>query len=220
MIRVRRSYNVHGGVGSPKSGKVRSVPLVPDVAQCLARLAGREHFTAPADRVFGNDVGAFPDASSLRIRYRAAQDRAGLQAPSSAAHAATTISAPPRSAPPRRPTTAASRSAMRLVTGRRSERQAGLQRRQRPGRADLACSISLRSFPPLMIRLALSVCPLAWVLAKAHRRHHRYRRLVNRPSPTNPISRGTGAGPERFDLLPKDSGTWNTHAYRSARAGL
>jgi hypothetical protein len=25
-IRVRRSYNVHGGVGSPKSGKVRGVP--------------------------------------------------------------------------------------------------------------------------------------------------------------------------------------------------
>ncbi len=35
-IRVRRSYNVHGGVGSPKSGKVRSVPMVPDVAQHLA----------------------------------------------------------------------------------------------------------------------------------------------------------------------------------------
>jgi integrase len=38
-IRVRRSYNVHGGVGSPKSGKVRGVPMVPDVASALARLA-------------------------------------------------------------------------------------------------------------------------------------------------------------------------------------
>ena len=32
-IRVRRSYNVHGGVGSPKSGKIRSVPMIPDVAE-------------------------------------------------------------------------------------------------------------------------------------------------------------------------------------------
>jgi integrase len=31
-LRVRRSYNVHGGVGTPKSGKVRSVPMVSDVA--------------------------------------------------------------------------------------------------------------------------------------------------------------------------------------------
>jgi integrase len=38
-IRVRRSYNVHGGVGTPKSGKVRSVPMVAEVAQ--ARALGR-----------------------------------------------------------------------------------------------------------------------------------------------------------------------------------
>lgn len=37
-IRVCRSYNVHGGVGSPNSGKVRSVPMVPDVARHLASL--------------------------------------------------------------------------------------------------------------------------------------------------------------------------------------
>jgi integrase len=36
VIRVRRSYNVHGGVGSPKSGKVRAVPMVSDVAACAA----------------------------------------------------------------------------------------------------------------------------------------------------------------------------------------
>jgi integrase len=45
-IRVRRSYNIHGGLGTPKSGRVRSVPMVPDVAQALARLANREDFSA------------------------------------------------------------------------------------------------------------------------------------------------------------------------------
>jgi integrase len=44
-IRVRRSYNVHGGVGTPKSGKVRSVPMVAEVAQALARLSERDWFT-------------------------------------------------------------------------------------------------------------------------------------------------------------------------------
>ncbi len=38
-IRVRHSYNIHGGLGTPKSGKVRSVPLVPDVAKALAASA-------------------------------------------------------------------------------------------------------------------------------------------------------------------------------------
>ncbi|MFZ0217040.1 MAG: tyrosine-type recombinase/integrase, partial [Candidatus Dormiibacterota bacterium] len=78
-IRVRRSYNVHGGVGSPKSGKVRSVPMVPDVAHRLATLAGREFFTEPEDLVFANELGTFQDASSIRIRYRAALTRAGLR---------------------------------------------------------------------------------------------------------------------------------------------
>jgi integrase len=78
-IRVRRSYNVHGGVGSPKSGKVRSVPMVPDVAERLARLAGREFWVEPEDLVFANELGTFQDASSIRIRYRAALTRAGLR---------------------------------------------------------------------------------------------------------------------------------------------
>jgi integrase len=78
-IRVRRSYNVHGGVGSPKSGKVRSVPMVPDVAERLARLASREFWVEPEDLVFANELGTFQDASSIRIRYRAALTRAGLR---------------------------------------------------------------------------------------------------------------------------------------------
>jgi integrase len=78
-IRVRRSYNVHGGVGSPKSGKVRGVPMVPDVASALARLADREFWTGPEDLVFANQLGTYQDASSIRIRYRAALAHAGLR---------------------------------------------------------------------------------------------------------------------------------------------
>jgi len=79
VIRVRRSYNVHGGVGTPKSGKVRSVPMVPDVATALARLGEREMFTADDDLVFAGEVGGFQDATTLRERYRAALKRAELR---------------------------------------------------------------------------------------------------------------------------------------------
>ena len=79
VIRVRRSYNVHGGVGSPKSGKVRSVPMVPDVAQRLAALANRRDFTEPEDLVSPGGTGRWQDASSLRIRYQQALERAGLR---------------------------------------------------------------------------------------------------------------------------------------------
>lgn len=78
-IRVRRSYNVHGGVGSPKSGKIRSVPMVPDVAAALARLGEREHFTDDDDLVFAGETGGFQDATALRDRYRAALTRAELR---------------------------------------------------------------------------------------------------------------------------------------------
>ena len=52
VVRVRRSYNIHGGVTTPKSGKVRSVPLVDDVAQALARLGEREDFVGDDELVF------------------------------------------------------------------------------------------------------------------------------------------------------------------------
>src|SRR5207237_5836352 len=60
-IRVRRSYNIHGGVGTPKSGKVRSVPMVPDVARALARLGEREDFVGDDELVFPNELGRFMD---------------------------------------------------------------------------------------------------------------------------------------------------------------
>jgi integrase len=78
-IRVRHSYNIHGGLGTPKSGKVRSVPLVPDVAQALAGLGQRADFVADGELVFPNELGRFMDASALRDRYKAARTRAGLR---------------------------------------------------------------------------------------------------------------------------------------------
>ena len=78
-IRVRRSYNAHGGVGTPKSGKVRSVPMVPEVAHALARLAERDWFTGDEDLVFASEIGKYLDASALRVRYKAALARAGLR---------------------------------------------------------------------------------------------------------------------------------------------
>jgi integrase len=78
-IRVRHSYNIHGGLGTPKSGKVRSVPLVPDVAKALAALGQRADFVADDELVFPNELGRFMDASSLRDRYKAARTRAGLR---------------------------------------------------------------------------------------------------------------------------------------------
>lgn len=78
-IRVRRSYNAHGGVSTPKSGKVRSVPMVSDVAKALARLGHREHFMGDADLVFPGLVGGPQDATELRRRYKSALDRAGLR---------------------------------------------------------------------------------------------------------------------------------------------
>ena len=78
-VRVRRSYNAHGGLGTPKSGKVRSVPMVSEVAAALARLAEREGFVGEEDLVFPGPLGLFQDASSLRVRYKAALTCAGLR---------------------------------------------------------------------------------------------------------------------------------------------
>jgi integrase len=77
-IRVRGNYS-HGEVVTPKSGKVRVVPMVPEVAQHLARLGQRERFARDDDPVFDNDVGGHIDASALRRRYAAACKRAGLR---------------------------------------------------------------------------------------------------------------------------------------------
>jgi hypothetical protein len=68
-----------GALTSPKSGKVRSVPLAPEVAQALAKLATRKHFTSDDDLVFAGETGSYLDGSVLRRRYKQALKRAGLR---------------------------------------------------------------------------------------------------------------------------------------------
>jgi integrase len=77
-LRVRASYYA-GALTSPKSGKVRAVPLAPEVATALARLSQREDFVAEDDLVFVGEYATFLDGSALRRRYKAALTRAGLR---------------------------------------------------------------------------------------------------------------------------------------------
>jgi integrase len=77
-IRVRASYYL-GQLTSPKSGKVRAVPMAPDVAAGLARLAKREHWVGDDDLVFPGEGGGYLDGSALRRRYKATLATAGLR---------------------------------------------------------------------------------------------------------------------------------------------
>lgn len=78
VIRVRASY-AGGALTVPKSGKVRSVPLAPEVADTLRQLRSRRHWTADDDLVFVGIGGDYLDGSALRRRYIAALARAGLR---------------------------------------------------------------------------------------------------------------------------------------------
>jgi integrase len=78
VIRVRASYG-EGGLTTPKSGKVRSVPMAPDVASALAKLGQRQDFVSDEDLVFVGHRGSYLDGSALRRRYDAALAHAGLR---------------------------------------------------------------------------------------------------------------------------------------------
>jgi hypothetical protein len=67
-VRVRASF-AGGQLTTPKSGKVRSVPLSPEVAHALARLSDREHWTGDDDLVFAAQEGGYLDGSALRRRH-------------------------------------------------------------------------------------------------------------------------------------------------------
>jgi site-specific recombinase XerC len=79
-IHVRHSARIGAadGVKAPKSGRVRSVPMVPQLAGALAKLGQREHFTGDEDLVFGNAVGEVEHDNLLRRRYYRALNAAGL----------------------------------------------------------------------------------------------------------------------------------------------
>ncbi len=55
-IRVRASYYL-GQLTTPKSGKVRAVPMAPDVASVLAHVGQREHWVGDDDLVFLGATG-------------------------------------------------------------------------------------------------------------------------------------------------------------------
>jgi integrase len=77
-VRVRASsYN--GQLTTPKSGKVRAVPLAPDVATALAKLGDREHWVGDDDLVFAGELGGYLDGSALSRRYKRALAAAALR---------------------------------------------------------------------------------------------------------------------------------------------
>ncbi len=78
VIRVRASYAA-GALTTPKSGKVRAVPMAPDVAAALAQLGGRVDWVGEDDLVFGGVAGGYLDGSALRRRYKAALVAADLR---------------------------------------------------------------------------------------------------------------------------------------------
>jgi integrase len=77
LVHVRRSFT-HGAEGGPKSGRVRSVPLIDQAAKALDGLSRRKRFTDTADLVFVDDVGGYVDDWRLRRRFHDALKRAGL----------------------------------------------------------------------------------------------------------------------------------------------
>ncbi len=78
IVHVRRSY-VLGHEDTPKSHKVRSVPLIDQAAAALDGLSRREHFTGPNDRVFANVTGDVLGHDLLRRRFKTALAAAGLE---------------------------------------------------------------------------------------------------------------------------------------------
>ena len=74
---VRASFT-HGQQGPPKSGKVRSVPLIDQAAVALDLLSRRGNFTSPDDLVFCTELGEHLSDDRLRERFYVALEGAGL----------------------------------------------------------------------------------------------------------------------------------------------
>lgn len=78
LVHVRRNYT-HGAEDVPKSGRVRSVPLIDQAARALDGLSRRKHFTDPDDLVFCEEHGVVLNDWQLRRRFDAALDKAELK---------------------------------------------------------------------------------------------------------------------------------------------
>ena len=76
-VLVRSSFT-HGRPGPPKSGKVRSVPLIDQAARPLDALSRRPMFTGPDDLVFCTELGEHVNDDRLRERFYASLAGAGL----------------------------------------------------------------------------------------------------------------------------------------------
>ena len=76
-IRVTASYTERA-LSTPKSGRGRAVPMAPQVAEALARLASIQD-AGEDDLVFPGLFGEYLDGSALYRRYKAALKRAGLR---------------------------------------------------------------------------------------------------------------------------------------------
>lgn len=79
LVHVERGFTDEGGEDLPKSYRVRSVPLMPQVARALAQLRARDHFTADDDLVFPSLIGGFFGYDAMYRRYKTTQKRAGLR---------------------------------------------------------------------------------------------------------------------------------------------
>jgi len=77
-IHVRENWT-QGVTTTPKGGTERAVPMAEEVAERLARLGQREHFTGDDDLVFCTERGQHLGYKSLKERYRAALRAGGLR---------------------------------------------------------------------------------------------------------------------------------------------
>jgi integrase len=78
LVHVRRNFT-GGQEKAPKGKRVRSVPMMPELVDVLAKLKERERFTGDDDLVFPSEVGDFLDHFAMRKRYYEALKRAGLR---------------------------------------------------------------------------------------------------------------------------------------------
>jgi integrase len=78
LIHVRHSY-VMRNEDAPKSGRVRSVPMIDQVAAALDQLSRRSGWTGEEDLVLVSPTGEHIEDSALRRRFYAALKAAGLK---------------------------------------------------------------------------------------------------------------------------------------------
>jgi integrase len=79
VIRVRANWS-HGRLVTTQGDRVRSIPLVPQLAERLGAFRQTAALSGPDDPVFCDELGQRLDGSALRRRFVAARDRAGLRA--------------------------------------------------------------------------------------------------------------------------------------------